>query len=533
MKNEQTLLLLKEKLKTKDREISKLQNFKQEWEDQVKNKFKEMEGVIAEQKRVIEKTTKNFHKEKETPKEKEIPEKDNEEPSSKLKIKFEAEKSKNKSLENKNDELSEGLKTSDKNLKKVNKQLSILVKEYKRLKDSQKDKSIELEDRLKKGKDSYENIRKALDLANTEKDKLEKELKAKKNTESKPPRPEDPARMEAMVNSKEKLETQLNDLSKSLEESKSKSESLLKERESLQKLLDGIENPDDSDSNKNIAKALQEQIEKLKSEGESYKQKAEGLLKEVSNLKGGSKKPQSEKTKEPEEEGGGEEGGAPAWMCTFADMVTLLMVFFVIFYSVNADNTAKMLSVIEGTENKSLAIGVLEALDEIKIKDNLQNMVGLGPGKGQFEFQVEAEIKKDLEKAKIDGADVGRNGKKIFVTVPANNLFEPGSAGLTKQAIPVLNKLSQAFLKFTDYQINIAGHTDDMPISTVRFPSNWELSSSRATAVLRFFADKGIDPLKMTATGRSDLFPLFSNSTEIGRSKNRRVEFVLEKDKKD
>ena len=125
-----------------------------------------------------------------------------------------------------------------------------------------------------------------------------------------------------------------------------------------------------------------------------------------------------------------------------------------------------------------------------------------------------------------------RNGKKIFVNIPARNLFKPGSADLTKQAIPVLNKLAKAFAKFTAYQINIAGHTDDNPISTARFPSNWELSSGRATAVLRFFADKGIDPLLMTATGRSDLFPLYSNSTKLGRSKNRRVEFVLEKEKK-
>ncbi|MFQ5717156.1 MAG: flagellar motor protein MotB [Nitrospinales bacterium] len=79
--------------------------------------------------------------------------------------------------------------------------------------------------------------------------------------------------------------------------------------------------------------------------------------------------------------------------------------------------------------------------------------------------------------------------------------------------------------------MNIQGHTDDVPVATERFPTNWELSAARATAVLRFFIDKGIEPKRLTATGYADIFPLFSNDTEQGRAQNRRVEFVLEKEK--
>tara|TARA_B100000686_G_scaffold71843_1_gene77590 strand:- start:75 stop:1691 length:1617 start_codon:yes stop_codon:yes gene_type:complete len=537
MKNDQSLLLLKEKLKTKDREISKLQNFKEEWEGRVKDKITEMSEVIEEQRRIINTRKENPEKtdtEKiDTGKANTAEDGKGESPA--LLVQLEKEKTINGSLEEENGKLSKNLRDSNKNVEKLNKQLSVLVKEYKRLKDTKGGKNSELMKRLEEGEKSHDAMKKILEKAQAEKDKIKAELnEIQKNPASQEGDSKGGVKLEAAIRIKEGLEKEVNQLSESLEGWRTKAENLLKEKEGVEKLANEFQGDDNAESGENLVEILRDQIAKQKDEAASQKSKADNLVKEVDKLKEEiGKKPVAAPKKESEEdEAGGEEGGAPAWMCTFADMVTLLMVFFVIFYSVNADNTAKMLSVIEGTEDKSVAVGVLEALDEITLKKNLNDMVGLGPGKGQFEFQVEAELKKDLEKAKIDGADVGRDGKKVFVNVPSNNLFSPGSANLTKQAVPVLNKLSQAFLKFTDYQINIAGHTDDVPISTARFPSNWELSSSRATAVLRFFADKGIDPLKMTATGRSDLFPLFSNSTELGRSKNRRVEFVLEKEKK-
>ena len=529
MKNEQNILLMKEKLKEKDRAIFKLQSSKDEWESRVKQKITEMTGVIEEQKRIIDSTGKER-----SDGGKPAAESQGDQDSALL-VKLEKQKSKNGSLKKENGELSKDLKDSKDNIKKLNQKISALVKEYKRLKESQKTKIKDLINKLETGEKSQGEINEGLKNAYEEKDKIQAELnELKQKSENQSENPNDNGKIEALVKIKEGLETELVNLSKSLEEWRNKAENLENERTGLTELADEFQEEGGASGGENITGVLKKQIIKQKEEAEAQKKKAETLIKQIEALKQqvDDKAPVAPMKPPEEEESGGEEGGAPAWMCTFADMVTLLMVFFIIFYSVNADNTAKMLSVIKGTEDKSVAIGVLEALDEITIKENLNDLVGLGPGKGQFEFQVEAELKKDLEKAKIEGADVGRNGKKIHVNVPANSLFKPGSADLSKQAIPILNKLSLAFLKFTDYQINIAGHTDDVPISTARFPSNWELSSSRATSVLRFFADKGIDPLKMTATGRSDLFPLYSNSTEIGRSKNRRVEFVLEKEKK-
>ena len=123
----------------------------------------------------------------------------------------------------------------------------------------------------------------------------------------------------------------------------------------------------------------------------------------------------------------------------------------------------------------------------------------------------------------------GNNSSRVVLRIPGRTLFKPGSADLDKAGWPALTKVAEILKNYPNYKINIQGHTDDYPISSESFPTNWELSAVRATAVLRFLNDKGIDPKNMTATGYADTFPLGPNTTVEERSKNRRVEFVLEK----
>ena len=143
-------------------------------------------------------------------------------------------------------------------------------------------------------------------------------------------------------------------------------------------------------------------------------------------------------------------------------------------------------------------------------------------------IQVQKQNAPEIKEVESDTTD----NKRLIYRVPGNTLFESGEAYLKKEARNVLEKIVGVTLQYPKYKINIQGHTDDIPISSDRFPTNWELSASRATAVLRFFIDKGIEPERLTATGYSDIFPLVSNETELGRAKNRRVEFVLEKENK-
>ena len=215
---------------------------------------------------------------------------------------------------------------------------------------------------------------------------------------------------------------------------------------------------------------------------------------------------------------GGEEG-SPAWMATFADMMSLLLTFFILMYAIASQNTSRIMTEVLGTETKSL--GVLDLIDKISIQKSLQELTGLN----------NPNILDDMDDIAEDSAmAVDTNEAKVVVRVPGASLFKPGQADLQLSGRPILDEVIAVIRKYPDYKIHIQGHTDDDPISTDRFPTNWELSAARATAVLRYFFDKGVEPEKMTATGYADTFPLASNDTDQGRSLNRRVEFVLEKE---
>jgi chemotaxis protein MotB len=106
-------------------------------------------------------------------------------------------------------------------------------------------------------------------------------------------------------------------------------------------------------------------------------------------------------------------------------------------------------------------------------------------------------------------------------------VFDPGQAVLKPAAVPVLTGVGHALNIDKKHPIMVEGHTDNVPISGSQFPSNWELSTARASVVVRFLIHTGIDKFRLGAAGYANLYPVASNSTAIGRSKNRRVEIVL------
>ncbi|MFQ5445098.1 MAG: OmpA family protein, partial [Nitrospinales bacterium] len=218
-----------------------------------------------------------------------------------------------------------------------------------------------------------------------------------------------------------------------------------------------------------------------------------------------------------------EEKGAPPWVITFADMMTLLLTFFVVLYSIASLNTERFKRMILGSDAPGTSM--LELIDAISVKQSLENLTGLN------KKNISSEIKEIVEENEEETLGFNNENGRIVIRIPGKALFKPGTAVLAKNSQRVLNEIIKVVRNYPLYNINIQGHTDDTPISTEKFPTNWELSSVRATAVLRFFIDKEIDPKRLTATGFADMFPLVSNETELGRSKNRRVEIVLEKEK--
>ena len=304
--------------------------------------------------------------------------------------------------------------------------------------------------------------------------------------------------------------------------------------ESLKAAAGGGDKKDDGGEKEKLKETVEEQTEKIAEQEENVKKLEEKMkLQEQSNkdkLEAQKVKIEEEWKKKFEEaalnaeapkkekKSSGEEvpsdyipGGVEPWMATFADMVTLLMVFFVLFYSVEKDNTEKFKSAIDMMVEEDGPDGlakIMKVMDATEVMQNLKEM-------------RDATLAAQAEETEED---------RIVLRVPGLNLFKKGGAKLSPEARPVLNEIVKIIkTKGKNHKIFIQGHTDDVPIHTAKFESNWELSAVRATAVLRYFYDKGIDPEKLTATGYADTFPMVPNNTKEGRAKNARIEFVLEK----
>ena len=126
----------------------------------------------------------------------------------------------------------------------------------------------------------------------------------------------------------------------------------------------------------------------------------------------------------------------------------------------------------------------------------------------------------------LDGVEVSRVAEGISLRVEDNLLFSTAEAELTGAGRDVIESLV-ALIQRHDGEVSVEGHTDSRPINTPQFPSNWELSSARATAILRYLADEGVSPTRLRAVGFGDTRPLASNDAEEGRAKNRRVEVII------
>jgi len=233
-------------------------------------------------------------------------------------------------------------------------------------------------------------------------------------------------------------------------------------------------------------------------------------------------------------DGGGHKGGNhERWLITYADLITLLMVFFIVMYAISTVNQKKY---------ESLAASLKSAFNT----GSGQNTIAEFQGEGilsNIKYQVnnegikspeDNELKKVMMKIK---EYVDENGlqKSIHLTLTERGLvislvdtvlFQSGQADLTPQAKLVLNKIVGMMATVTN-QIRVEGHTDNIPISNVRFPSNWELSTARATKVISFLIDKGLSPEKLSAAGYSEYRPVVPNTSEQNKALNRRVDIVI------
>jgi chemotaxis protein MotB len=429
------------------------------------------------------------------------------------------------------EETKESLDKTKEEKNKLKDEITKLAENYKATAKSITKEIVEVKDpklvqALKKLKLKNEGLKKRIDSQNLhakqtlhEKELLAQELKNEQNQ---------PSESNEL---KKKLKQQEEDQKNSMESLQKMIDEKTELIESFEKMIsDAREGEDGSKLPAEIIKDLKKTLEKLGEEkeeldkdlknykknfkkklAEELKKKQEELDEQLKKSKQGQKKPP------PVEE---VEEGAPAWMATFSDMVTLMLVFFILMYAIASKNVQTFKSAIIGAEAKS--IGVLEALNAVEMQEKMQHL------KSEESDDILSGVREVAEDSEMS---VETKDAKILIRIPGASLFKPGKADLELTARPLLDAVIKVVNKHPDYKIHIRGHTDDEQISTVKFPTNWELSAGRATAVLRYFVDRGAEPERMTATGYADTFPLGRNDTVPGRARNRRVEFVLEKEK--
>lgn len=215
------------------------------------------------------------------------------------------------------------------------------------------------------------------------------------------------------------------------------------------------------------------------------------------------------------------------WLNSYADMVTLLWTFFILLFAVSVLNAKKFESAVGSLQQ---AFGVLDKSSSLRLDPGSAAEMRLDAIAREL-AKLEAygqEFQEELEKSGLaDKVSLEMDDRGLIFRFKDSALFDLGSADIRSDASSVLLKVGQ-LIRTVDYQVRIEGHTDDWPISTVRFPSNWELSTGRAASVVRFFIENvGFSPKKLEAAGYGEYRPIETNATPEGRQRNRRVDVVL------
>lgn len=237
---------------------------------------------------------------------------------------------------------------------------------------------------------------------------------------------------------------------------------------------------------------------------------------------------------EEEEESGGEEG-APAWMATFSDLATLLLTFFVLLLSF-ANMDIQNFRTAMGSVKEAMGVrvelkGEYAAISTTPIEMSTvqaQSFISVSD-LSKISDAAERLVKKLIKERKLEGkVEVIGTSRGIALRTRDNVLFDPGSAEVQARGAATLELVAELMASF-EGDVEIQGHTDDIPTGGGRFASNWELSTARAIAVLRSLADEhSIAEPRLHVAGYADKRPVAPMNTAEGRAKNRRVEFLFE-----
>lgn len=223
------------------------------------------------------------------------------------------------------------------------------------------------------------------------------------------------------------------------------------------------------------------------------------------------------------------------WLVSYADFITLLFAFFVVMYSVSAVNEGKFRTV---SESIKAALNPFPApptsMQPFVMGDNKPASINppLLDAKEPVIRRIRDIVKTMLQTSQADRAPIveERTGE-LVLTIPDAVLFKSGEATLLPEALPFLQALADVLVELNK-QVRVEGHADNVPIRTVQFPSNWELSAARAVMIVRVLSELyGVPSNALSAVGYADARPVADNLTPEHRAKNRRVEIAIMKQK--
>ncbi|PCH85525.1 MAG: MotB protein [Piscirickettsiaceae bacterium] len=253
------------------------------------------------------------------------------------------------------------------------------------------------------------------------------------------------------------------------------------------------------------------------------------------------------------------------WLVSYADFITLLFAFFVVMYSVSSVNEGKY-RVLSSTLDSAFS-GPKKTMEPIQIGDILQNKALIDrlielesagdkpipdlyaeettPSSVTIEDDDLVDEQRKIKESEVlealgnqltealsplidrDLVSVEKNDLWVEVELNSNMLFGSGDATLSDEALRVLWKVAKPIRKLNN-QVQVEGFTDNEPINTFEYPSNWELSAARAASVVHLFTKYGIKPKRLSAVGYGEFHPIEDNDTQEGRERNRRVVIVIQ-----
>ncbi|MBQ1897296.1 MAG: flagellar motor protein MotB [Lachnospiraceae bacterium] len=275
--------------------------------------------------------------------------------------------------------------------------------------------------------------------------------------------------------------------------------------------------------------------------------------------------------------------GSPAWMATFSDLMNLLLCFFVLLFSMSTIDEAKLNEIIASLNSSfsvfsggatSIGEGILisNGVSQLNELSNYISSTGRAADSETQDTQIQvyntdsggkentessedntgamnieqaaeaveaANLSSNEELAELigeaiadsrlsDQIDVSFTSQYVMLTMKGSILFAPGSATLNEDCKPVLDRVSSILERYARGEIEINGHTDNVPMNSAKYPSNEELSSARALSVFYYIVEtSSLDPTLIKHSGFGERMPIADNSTEAGRARNRRVEIRI------